>query len=478
MEGADRTVVTGAAGAAISLVCCGVSGVPALWARRSTVMTEPEPQSIAPLLESEPATEPGLKLEQCTCRSGALGNGNDAAAPESGHTLATAVARCAAIGAVGFTFCCRFDKADTLGALPLCYFKTTTDGTLLFSTRSSVHVASQYCRLTPPLGIDEMLLYFAGNDDPEWTTVLISAGKESDGNAAKTPISSNSQTADSGSYCQRCSAKRVQCCVPICAFDCVDTRAIEAARRIVERMLENCQPAIVHRMAAAGCSVAVIGRAQVTSDMPPHNFLKGIQASLGQRSYDDGCRGVGGTVHVPCTSVGEENLLGELIGGDPHFKKESILIHEFSHAVMNVGLTDEARGRITSAFANACESGEFDNESYMMSNAEEFWAEGAQAWFHASMRSDVNCGINTRDGVIQRVPELAALLREVFGDGTWRYDTSDENCHAWSICNDRLLLTETAHKSESEDEDEPWNTPAMTAGRYLSDGGSNNAGAR
>ena len=144
--------------------------------------------------------------------------------------------------------------------------------------------------------------------------------------------------------------------------------------------------------------------------MPPHNFLKGIQASLGQRSYDDGCRGVGGTVHVPCTSVGEENLLGELIGGDPHFTHESILVHEFSHAVMNVGLTDEARGRITAAFVNASESGEFDNESYMMSNAEEFWAEGAQAWFHASMRSDVNCGINTRDGVIERVPELAALV--------------------------------------------------------------------
>ena len=306
--------------------------------------------------------------------------------------------------------------------------------------------------------------------------MLISGSEEG---ARETPAPSNAPAGQSGSYCQRCSAKRVQCCVPICSFDCVDTRAIEAARRIVERMLEHCQPAIVHRMAAAGCSVAVIGRGQVTSDMPPHNFLKGIQASLGQRSYDDGCRGVGGTVHVPCTSVGEENLLGEKIGGDPHFKQEAILVHEFSHAVMNIGLTDEARGRIAAAFANARLSGAFDNDSYMMSNAEEFWAEGAQAWFHASMRSDVNCGINTRAGVIERAPELAAVLREVFGDGPWRYDTSDENCHAWSICNDRLLLTQAPHpKSESEDDDEPWNSAAMTAGRYLSDGGKNNAGAR
>lgn len=296
--------------------------------------------------------------------------------------------------------------------------------------------------------------------------------------AAGTSVPSKVPVGDVDSYCERCSAKRVQCCVPICAFDCVDPRAVDAARRIVERMLEHCQPAIVHRMAAAGCTVAVIGREQVTSDMPPHNFLKELQASLGQRTYDNGCRGVGGTVHVPCTSVGEENLLGKQIGGDPHYKDESILVHEFGHAVMNVGLTDEARGRIAVAFENARASGSFDNQSYMMQNAEEFWAEGTQAWFHASMRSDVNCGINTRDGVTERLPELATLLHEAFGDGSWRYDTSDENCHAWSICNDRLLLTQDPHKNETEDEDEPWNTAAMTAGRYLSDGGNNNAGAR
>jgi hypothetical protein len=115
--------------------------------------------------------------------------------------------------------------------------------------------------------------------------------------------------------------------------------------------------------------------------------------------YDDGCRGVGGTVHVPCTSVGEENLLGIAIGGDPHFKDESILVHEFAHAVMNIGISgdfcfpdhgvlhnlrckfiprfllfsDSARDRIRMAYELAHDSGSFDNESYMMSNAEEFW---------------------------------------------------------------------------------------------------------
>jgi hypothetical protein len=90
---------------------------------------------------------------------------------------------------------------------------------------------------------------------------------------------------------------------------------------------------------------------------------------------DDGCRGVGGTIHAPCTSVGEENLLGETLieGGDPHFKHESILVHEFSHAVMNIGLSEGEREEVGRAYEAALASGDFDRGSYMMANPEEFW---------------------------------------------------------------------------------------------------------
>lgn len=65
----------------------------------------------------------------------------------------------------------------------------------------------------------------------------------------------------------------------------------------------------------------------------------------------------------------------------------------------------------------------------MMANPEEFWAEGAQAWFHASDRTDVNCGINTRTGLREALPDLAAMMEETFGDGAWSY--RDENVHGW-----------------------------------------------
>lgn len=46
---------------------------------------------------------------------------------------------------------------------------------------------------------------------------------------------------------------------------------------------------------------------QVTSDMPPHASLRGADASdagNGPRTFDDGCRGVGGSMLIPTTSAG------------------------------------------------------------------------------------------------------------------------------------------------------------------------------
>jgi len=50
---------------------------------------------------------------------------------------------------------------------------------------------------------------------------------------------------------------------------------------------------------------------------------------------------------------------------------------------------------------------------YMMENADEYWAEATQAWFGATVRTDVNSGINTRSLLQERDPELAQLLAQV-----------------------------------------------------------------
>lgn len=43
---------------------------------------------------------------------------------------------------------------------------------------------------------------------------------------------------------------------------------------------------------------------QVTSDMPPHASLKGADTGDGGRTFDNGCRGVGGSMLIPTTSAG------------------------------------------------------------------------------------------------------------------------------------------------------------------------------
>ena len=371
----------------------------------------------------------------------------------------------------------------------------------------------------------------------------------------------------------------------------VSAAAVHAASDILRGMLRGSPPHVLERLQAAHCSVAIIGRAQLTSDVPEHAFLSGALKG-GDWEYDATTRGLAGNPACPVTSVGEENLVDdESDGGDDDdggheggvheggvheggvhegsvgsappppsrevhpeegssgdeeqpmavdrchpvadesmapseadaessstaaearpttsppsdpaaevvcrcaccgapapspeirlrarrrrdlYPQESILVHEFSHTVMDVGLDEPARTRIRAAHAAALERGLVDRKSYMGSNpcartvdpthpapphcshtrshslsdatrarrscssaprcvhsislrarpcaacglascSSEYWAEAAQAWFHASMRCDVNCGINTRDQIMERDPGVAEELCRAFG---------------------------------------------------------------
>jgi hypothetical protein len=218
--------------------------------------------------------------------------------------------------------------------------------------------------------------------------------------------------------------------IDIMAFGCVDERAIIICARTVEQMLRDASREVCQRLIMRKISIAVIGRAQKTSDMPPHSFLRDMSTFDG-RSFDDGCRGVGGTCSVPCTSVGVENLL---MLAEDEYADESILVHEFGHCVMNCGFDDIQAQRIVALYGAAIDAGGHgDPSTYMMSNKEEYWAEMTQAWFHATARSDVNNGIRTRADVKKRDAGLAQLLADVYGDGGWRYTSDCPNVAKWEL---------------------------------------------
>jgi hypothetical protein len=183
-------------------------------------------------------------------------------------------------------------------------------------------------------------------------------------------------------------------------------------------MLTHVDPSTVHRMLHLGAAIGIIGQDQVTTDIPAHAHLKG-QTSCDGRDYDSSIRGLGGNIGNPWTTVGEENIT--MSGDNSRYPYESILVHEFAHCVMNVGLAKHMQKRIKQAYEAAIENKLYDPTSYIASNEDEYWAEATQAWFNATVRYDATSGLNKRKKVKNRDPLLAEVLAEVWGDGKWRY---------------------------------------------------------
>ena len=187
--------------------------------------------------------------------------------------------------------------------------------------------------------------------------------------------------------------------IEVWAFECVDAKAIAITAKTVEQMLRDADAGLCTRLVARRAMVAVIGRHQTCLDMPPHSFLKNMHTLDGRAFCDGGLRGLGGTCAVPCTSVGEENVL--MLDDDPRYAEESILVHEFGHCVMNCGFDDGQRQNLAHLYRSALATGGHGNaHSYMMSNEEEYWAEMSQAWFDATVRLSLSSGV----GLSARTP--------------------------------------------------------------------------
>lgn len=69
--------------------------------------------------------------------------------------------------------------------------------------------------------------------------------------------------------------------------------------------------------------------------------------------------------------------------------------------------------------SDARASGRWDNSAYIMSNAQEFFAEATQAWFEATVRTDVTSGLRTKHELHRRDPALAAFMLRVYGGNDW-----------------------------------------------------------
>ncbi|MDT8759681.1 glycoside hydrolase [Sphingomonas psychrotolerans] len=217
--------------------------------------------------------------------------------------------------------------------------------------------------------------------------------------------------------------------IPISASQAVPDAALQVARRMIVAMLER-RPDIARELVRAGQRVMVMGVDEQTTDVPEQRDWKKPAIDdprltrCERKHYDERighltdreywgmrARGMGGLL----TSAATENLLG--VPGTRYYG-ETILVHEFSHAILSaVQAVDPALyARVAQAYAASSAKRLWTGE-YGSTTVQEYWAEGTQFWFNSNRLAVVNgVRILSDADLAHHDPALAAVLRAVYGN--------------------------------------------------------------
>lgn len=202
--------------------------------------------------------------------------------------------------------------------------------------------------------------------------------------------------------------------LPVVASSKVNPCALKEAAWLIRQMIGHRQD-VLQALAKSNVRFAVMAHNELTTQIPEHSDLQP------DYYWDRRARGLGSTPARPAVSCGEENLLN--YQGDPYFT-ENILVHEFAHAIHQMGLNTvdpSFDDRLKGLYDAAVEKGLW-KDTYAITNRAEYWAEGTQSWFDTNRANDDQHNhVDTRDKLKAYDPALAELLTEVYGDMDWRY---------------------------------------------------------
>jgi len=200
--------------------------------------------------------------------------------------------------------------------------------------------------------------------------------------------------------------------MPVAAHGDVADLALQRTYDIVTHMLAG-RADILQAMVSNQTYLIIIGKNQVYTDMPEY------RNHPNPTFQNERVRGTGGNP----TSFGEENLLSLPID---RYDDESIGVHEFCHTIDSTlrridPTWEERRGR---AFRNVRDQGLYQ-DAYAGSNAGEYWAEIAQAYFDCNRVNNWNHGpVGHREQLQVYDPRGYELCRSVFNllpGQDWRY---------------------------------------------------------
>ncbi len=194
----------------------------------------------------------------------------------------------------------------------------------------------------------------------------------------------------------------------------VRDHALLEAAYIIESMLAG-RKDVLRALVRAKVRCCVMAHNEMTTAVPEHKTLEP------GRWWDRRARGLGPSKERPCISCAEENLLG--FPGDPYFS-ESILVHEFAHAIDLMGLRTidgEFARKLKAAYAAAMKDGLWRG-LHAAENAEEYWAEGVQSWFGTNRPPDaLHNHVDTRAELKAYDPRLATLIETTLRNDGWHY---------------------------------------------------------
>lgn len=210
---------------------------------------------------------------------------------------------------------------------------------------------------------------------------------------------------------------------PVLGSGKVQDAALLEAALVVRSMLAN-RADILDALAAGKIRLGVMAASERTCDIPEH-------ADLTPKDYwNRRARGLGASGDDSVVTCGEENLLN--LEGDP-YDTESILVHEFGHAIHEAGLNrvdPTFDARLKKCYDAAIAAGKWKN-TYAAENHKEYWAEAVQSFFGTNRVNDkIHNHVNTRALLKEYDPGVYALCLEVFGDNPWQYRRSTDPARA------------------------------------------------
>ena len=211
--------------------------------------------------------------------------------------------------------------------------------------------------------------------------------------------------------------------------------ADEALYVVYDRMARETAhlPMVVTNLAAAGAQVHLIGRDQVTTDLPEWRQDKHVPLDeYNGLTRDERTRGMGGLI----TSCAEENLLN--LPTD-RYRGRDICMHEFAHNIENHGIPREVRAMFDKQFDISKSKGLWIR-SYAGSNTDEYFAELTMWYFgtHGDLSMTGPKPANGPEGLKNYDPDAYALLDNFYNgkidvgkvEPRLNKDEDEENRHA------------------------------------------------